>query len=147
MTPEGKLILLRWSKSAGRPLSIVVASVIAIGCGRDPDCLVLPRPFIAAVNLDMRDSITGAPADAGASVFARMSPDSTWHLTVQVHSASPGSTHGVGQEGGTWYILVRKPGYLDWFSQRIDVGTVEEDSGCWVHPVTVTVTARLQRSA
>jgi hypothetical protein len=46
---------------------------------------------------------------------------------------------GAGERGGTYRVVVQKPGYEDW----VKTGVVVAEGRC--HVVTTTLTARLQR--
>jgi len=131
----------RWVAVLGGAVVLLGAAITASGCLATTDkCNAI---LLASVQVDVVDSITTAPAAAGAtvvlassswrdSVTAPIAPDSlltahTWHED----QAGP----------GTYSVTVYRPGYETWMQLGIRVGS----SGCHVSGLT-RVTARLRRT-
>lgn len=80
----------------------------------------------AAINVEVRDSLTGQPAAAGATGVAA---EGAYADTLDAFSAT--SLAGAYERAGTYTVTVRKPGYREW---RLTGVTVTSDA-CHVQPV------------
>ena len=80
----------------------------------------------AAINVDVRDSLTGQPAAAGAIGVAA---EGSYADTLDAFSAT--SLGGAYERAGTYAVTVRKPGYREW---RRD-GVVVTSDPCHIRPV------------
>lgn len=88
-----------------------------------------------SIVVEVRDSLTGAPAASGATLLVR---------SARGGEATPGTSWGDltlqwGEEqAGTFDVTVRKPGYVDWLRDDVQVPRGQ------CHVVTARLLARLQ---
>ena len=115
--------------------------VLVLALAASSSCVPLTEPtcttdFRPALMVDVRDSVTNAPAGQGARIIAR---SGTFADTAQMFELYTGP-HGVAHERpGTYTLTVEQQGYMTWSRSGI---SVSEDQ---CHVRTVDVTARLQR--
>lgn len=120
-----------------KPLRVVLATLSLAACkGTTQPDVVCTTEARYAIGVQVKDSLTLAPAAAGAKLlvvdpaagyrdstsFAADSLWNTWSLT-----AAP-------ERAGVFTIVVSKPGYRDWI--RTNVVVTKDD--CHVHPVAFT---------
>jgi len=117
-------------------IAIVCLGAVA-GC-QQTACPTLPDPFVL---VDVRDSVTNAPAAYGASLIVdgagfhdsvTVGPPADSLVVSQVASASPGRT-------GEYTVRVRRSGYRLWERPNVLV----EGSGC-SGARSVSLSVRLQ---
>ena len=91
--------------------------------------------------MEVRDSVTGAAAAAGADGHAI---DGSFMAALEAHDVDPDgaplSLVMLAQRAGTYTVQVTKPGYSLWERRNVQV----DDQGC--HAEQVQLTAKLQRS-
>jgi hypothetical protein len=123
------------------PSRFVRAIVIAVGAVAASACDVITGPVCTdearpALIVEIRDSVTNAPAGMGARVIAR---DGAYADTGSVLGAE-GSRAGLAHEReGTYTVTVEKDGYRPWTRNGIRV----TKDAC--HVRTVSVPALLQQ--
>jgi hypothetical protein len=131
---------LRWRQTTarlGRALVALAAVLAAAACdGPTEFCAAVGRPALAVA---VADSLTGAPAAAGATLVARArggapADSSTGERDDQV-------LYGGGEGAGVYEVMVRKAGYREWRRPAVEV----EASGECRAVQTVHLTARLAR--
>jgi hypothetical protein len=129
-----------------RPVFGVLAAVLAVGAVSSCD---LPYELSgdcsdelrSAMRVDIVDSLTGAPAAAGATVWVRGNA-----FLDSVHVADSATTAAAAYwmedkvRGGTYSVEVRKAGYRVWVRESIRI----DADRCHVRSFAF-VTARLQR--
>lgn len=118
-----------------RAVVIAVGAVAASACDviTGPACTLEMRPGIA---MDIRDSVTNAPAGVGARVITR---DGEFADTASVLGETGWSGGLADERPGTYTVTVEKDGYRPWTRNGIRV----TKDAC--HVRTVSVTALLQR--
>jgi hypothetical protein len=115
----------------------IVASVTSLvsACAVDAcDTGIFP-----SIVVEVRDSVTGAAAAAGAEGRAI---DGGFMVTLDVYDVDPEgaplSLAMPGERAGTYTVEVTKPGYSLWEQRNVQV----DDSGC--HTEQVRLSAKLQ---
>jgi len=117
----------------------VILTSAAIGCSSPTaNNIVCTDIFIVGLTVTVQDSVTGAPAYAGATVIAR---DGTYADSASrpANSTDTFPLPLAGERAGTYDVTVRESGYLDWTRKGVQVTRNE------CHVNTVAVTAKLQR--
>jgi hypothetical protein len=116
--------------------SLAVASFSLAACGAGiGDPLVCTSDFRNGIAVTVRDSVTGAPTDAGTMVLA---VDGAFRDSTDVSFGS-GLYRLVGERPGTYQLIVRHAGYRDWTRSGVQVTS----NACHVN--TTALTALLQR--
>jgi hypothetical protein len=128
-----------------RPRSIALATAltaaVASGCGSLFDTRDCTTEFVYGLQVDVVDSLTGAPAGRGAVVIAR---DGSYADTAksQLPPGSPAEGQTLllaGERRGTYEVTVQRPGDQAWRQAGVRV----TGDACHVRPTHLT--ARLAR--
>lgn len=123
-----------------RKISLLAAAflssfALAACSGIDDACDAFLR---TAIRLQVRDLATGMSIAANTRVIAARREGGTDTLPLPGMPPTDSSVFEVGDLGGTYDLLVQKPGYAEW-KQTVSVPS----GGC--HPAqTIDVTAKLQ---
>ncbi len=101
------------------------------GCGLSPENCT--ADFRYGLTVQVRDSVTGAPAGHDALVIAR---DGAYADTLSSFPFSSDSVTfvGAGERPGRYVVTVSKPGYQLWVRDGVEVG----EDGCHVQQVAIT---------
>lgn len=114
---------------------LVVAAAAITGCDL-PFTRACTTDFRYGVVVEVRDSVTGAPAAAGARLVVR---DGAYADTSdQLPFTEPLMLQAAGERGGRYDLTVQKPDYRDWTRTGVRVW----EDGC--HVIPVRLEARLQ---
>ena len=119
---------------------LVLTALAAVGCSltNPPSCT---QEFAYAVNVSVRDSLSGELIASGAQMIAR---DGAYVDSMSVPSNRPDLDsfllHAAGERSGIYTVTVRKLGYREW--TRVNV-QVDRDV---CHVNAVKLTAVMQRS-
>jgi len=115
----------------------IVASVtwLASACVGPCDTTII----VPSIIVEVRDSVTGAAAAAGADARAI---DGDFMVVLAAHdvdsAGAPLSLAMLAERAGTYTVRVTKPGYSAWERRNVQV----DDRGC--HAEQVQLTAKLQ---
>lgn len=125
-------------RSAKLRLMTALAPFLIVGCDAvAPDGILCTAQAVAAVSVDVRDSVSGSPAGRGALIVAR---DGAYADTVVFTSVD--GPYGLAYErAGSYTVTVQQQGYRVWSESGVDVSK----DICHVQPVRLK--ARLQASS
>lgn len=110
------------------PLVITLASST---CNLVPGSTVCTLQAIAAVSVDVRDSVTNTAAGRGARIIAR---DGVFADTAKIANAYDGPYGLAYERAGTYTVTVEQQGYRPW--SRTGVSVTRDE--CHVRPVSIT---------
>jgi hypothetical protein len=114
---------------------LAVSAGLAAGCNL-PFTDACTTDFRHGVVVEVRDSLTDAPAAAGARLIVR---DGAYADTSdQLPFTDPLTLRAAGERGGTYDVTVEKLDYRDWTRARVRV--LEDEC----HVIPVRIEARLQ---
>lgn len=117
-------------------LAAVVLSAAAIAACDFPFTGACTTDFRYGVVVEVRDSVTGAPAAAGARLIVR---DGAYADTSdQPPFVDPLILQAAGERGGFYDLTVQKPNYQEWTRRNVRVW----EDRC--HVIPVRLGARLQ---
>jgi hypothetical protein len=120
----------------GLQATLVLLSPAAMAACEFPFSGACTLDFRYGVVVEARDSVTGAPAAAGARLIVR---DGAYADTSdQLRFVDPLVLQAAGERGGIYDLTVQKPNYRDWTQRNV---WVREDR---CHVIPVRVEARLQ---
>jgi hypothetical protein len=124
---------------SSRLIWIGLGALALAGCERASEPVACTPEFRAGVQVNVLDSITGAPPES-ASLIVRsgayvdsVGPEAAFRTETFL------SLGAAGERVGIYNVMVRSPGYLPW--TRTGVQVIEE--GC--HVRTVNFTALMQK--
>ncbi len=122
--------------SLRRPVVLLALAAGAAGCDilAPTVCTTEARWGIVVY---VKDAVTGAPAEAGATGIARSGPYAD-SMSIAPGASSGGFIGLATERPGYYQVTVRKAGYRDWTAPTVRVSA----DRCHVH--TVTLTASLQ---
>jgi hypothetical protein len=120
--------------SSGSLLALVL---VLAGCSRDDVemCTMELRP---SIDVEVRDSVTGAPIAAQASAVARWKAFVDTLHPARVEGGATISLAGIPDRPGRYTLTIEAPGYQTWEK----TGVVVRKGKC--HVETVKLVARLQ---
>jgi hypothetical protein len=114
---------------------LAVPAGLAAGCNL-PFTEACTTDFRHGVVVEVRDSLTDAPAASGARLIVR---DGAYADTSdQLPFMDPLTLRAAGERGGTYDVTVEKPDHRDWTRARVRV--LEDEC----HVIPVRIEARLQ---
>jgi hypothetical protein len=120
---------------AAQPFLMVLAAGAIIACDW-PFTGACTADFRYGVVVEVRDSVTGAPAADGARLIAR---DGAYADTSdQLPFRDPLLLRAAGERGGRYDLTVQKSSYREWTRTGVRV----REDGC--HVIPVRLVARLQ---
>jgi hypothetical protein len=126
---------LRPFRAASIGLRAVAVLAAASGCANPTD-IVCTEQAVSGLSVQVRDSITGLPAGAGATVLAT---EGAYQETLTYGgTADPAGFHGAIERPGRYRIDITRAGYQPW--TRADVVVAEDEC----HVIPTLVLARLQ---
>lgn len=112
---------------------LVTLSCLAVSCA-DEHLIACTEEARPAITVEIRDSVSLAPAATGAVAIARDGPYADTLRAFSTLSAS-----GAYERPGTYTVTVAKSGYQDWTA----TGVRAADLGC--HVETVILQTRLKQ--
>ena len=114
--------------------SLVLTASLAVGaCDGDP--VACTEQAVAAIEVSVRDSTSGAPAGRGARIVAK---DGAYADTSRATASYDGPYPLALERSGTYTVTVEQQGYRTWSQSGVSVSR----DRC--HVRTATLTARLQ---
>ena len=106
--------------------------MLLAACEEPVMCTASVEPSII---VEIRDSVTGAPAASGATLLAR---DARVSIPTEGKPYDDVSLQWGAEQAGTFHVTVQKPGYENWYREDVRVGR----NRC--HVETARLLARLQ---
>jgi hypothetical protein len=127
-----------WTPHLRSRLAAVIFSAAAVAACDFPSTGGCTLEFLYGVVVDVRDSVTGAPAAAGARLIVR---DGAYADTSE-QLPSPYTDElilqAAGERGGIYDLTIQKPNYQEWTRRNVWV----REGRC--HVIPVRLGARLQ---
>ena len=121
--------------------SIFLVAASAVGCGDILSTHSCTLELVSAINVQVRDSVSGSMIASGAQLFVR---DGTYADSASHPANRPEldsfSLKVAGERAGTYTVTVRKLSYRDWTRSNVQVTR----DAC--HVIPANLTALLQRA-
>ena len=125
----------------GMPRTLLVLGLSALGftaaCkGSSTEPVVCTGQYVYAVGVQVKDSVTLAPAAGGAKLLV-VDPATGYRDSTSYPAGSQWDEWALtaaGEQAGIFTIVVSKPGYKDWIRTNV----VVKKNDCHVEPVAFT---------
>ena len=120
----------------------VTMALSAAACGGGTTAVIC-APEGIAINVLVRDAVTGAPAAAGATLYATHFGTPSFTDSTRFFQLDSLDMH-IGSFGGTYNLRIRKAGYVDWIMNGVVVPT--QPNNCGAPAASVVLQVPLQRA-